>query len=111
MFNFGSFISLSKNLLIIACVALVIYGISLLTKLILTKTKHEKLWINWIGKYWTVFVFVLAGCVYWILGTVKNIDSSFVNAIMNSALLTGLQSMMYKIINVIVNYFSLKGVE
>ena len=106
MFNFGSFISLSKNILIMACIALVIYGISLLVKLILTKTKNEQIWDNWIGKYWTVGVFVISAVVYCILCAAKHFESAFVNGIMNALLLTALETLMFRIVKAIIGLFS-----
>lgn len=108
MFNFGSFINFSKNALVILGIALVIYGVSLLLKLILTKTKNEKIWENIIGKYWTIFVFVLSSIIYIILAFCKKYDSAFINGLMNGLLLTGAQASMFKIVNAVINFFKNK---
>lgn len=108
MFNFGSFINLSKNLLIILGVALVIYGVSLLLKLVLNKTGNEKVWENIIGKYWSIFVLVVSSVVYIILAYCKKYDSAFVNGLLNGLLLTGAQASMFKIVNAVINFFKSK---
>lgn len=106
MFNFGSFINLTKNLLLILAIGLVIYGVSLLIKLILNKTGNSKVWENIIGKYWTIAVFVISSIVYIIIASCRHLESSFVNGIMNGLLLTGIQASMFKIVNLIVNLFN-----
>jgi membrane-anchored glycerophosphoryl diester phosphodiesterase (GDPDase) len=105
MFNFGSFISLSKNILIMACVALVIYGISLLVKLIMTKTGATKIWDDYVGKYWTCGVFVISAIVYCIICACKHYQDAFVNGIMNALLLTALETLMFRIVKTIIDFF------
>lgn len=106
MFNFGSFIQLSKNILLMSCIALVIYGVSLLIKLILVKTNHTKIWDDIIGKYWTVGVFVISAIVYCILCACKHFESAFTNGIMNALLLTALETLMFRIVKTIIELFS-----
>ena len=108
MFNFGSFINLSKNCLIILGVALIIYGVSLLLKLVLTKTNNSKIWENIIGKYWSIFVLIVSSVVYIILAFCKKYDSAFVNGLLNGLLLTGAQASMFKIVNAVINFFKSK---
>lgn len=106
MFNFGSFILFSKNILVMLGVALVIYGASLLTKFIMEKTGASKIWDDIVGKYWTIFVFVISSIVYIIIAKCEGFDSVFVNGLMNGALLTGIQASMFKIVKAIINLFS-----
>lgn len=105
MFNFGSFISISKNLLIIVCTALVVYGISLLVKLILNKTGKSAVWENWVGKYWTVGIFVLSSIAYMIAGACLHYPSVFVNGILNGCIFTALEVCMFRIIKWIIDLF------
>lgn len=98
MFNFGSL----KNILIMLGIALVIYGVSLLVKLILTKTKNSKIWENYVGKFWTIFVLVISSIIYWILA------KDFLNGLMNGILLSGMQSNMFKLLSFIKNLFAEK---
>lgn len=101
MFNF-------KNILIMLCIALVIYGVSLLIKLILTKTNKVKIWENYIGKYWTIFVLVVSSIVYIIIGACNKNTDYFINGLMNGILLTGMQASMFKIISFVKNLFTKK---
>ena len=101
MFNF-------KNILIMLCIALVIYGVSLLIKLILTKTNKVKIWENYIGKYWTIFVLVISSIVYIVIGACNKNTDYFINGLMNGILLTGIQASMFKIISFIKNLFTKK---
>lgn len=106
MFNFGSFISISKNLLLFGCIALAIYGVSLLVKFILTKTNNIKVWDDYISKYWTAGCFVISSIIFWIIGATRHIDSSFVNGVLNGLILTGLEASMFRIIKIIVDFFA-----
>ena len=106
MFNFGSFILFSKNILLMLGIALIIYGASLLTKFIMSKTGATKIWEDYVGKYWSIFVFVISSIVYIIIAGCKGWDSYFVNGLMNGALLTGIQASMFKIVKIIIDLFS-----
>lgn len=106
MFNFGSFISISKNLLLFECISLAIYGVSLLIKFILTKTNNTKIWDEWIGKYWTAGCFVISAIVFWIIGATRHIDSAFVNGVLNGLILTGLEASMFRIVKIIIDFFA-----
>ena len=88
------------------CIALVIYGVSLLIKLILTKTNKVKIWENYIGKYWTIFVLVVSSIVYIIIGACNKNTDYFINGLMNGILLTGMQASMFKIISFVKNLFT-----
>lgn len=106
MFNFGSFISFSKNLLIMLGIGLIIYGVSLLVKFTMNKSGASKIWDDYVGKYWTIFVIVISSIVYIIIASVRHYDSAFVNGLMNGLLLTGIQASMFKIVKIVVNFFA-----
>lgn len=86
-------------------IALIIYGASLLVKLILTKTNNEKIWTNWVGKYWTLFVLVISTVVYWI------ISKDIINGLANGIILTGIQASMFKLVNLVISLFNKKKNE
>lgn len=105
MFNFGSFINISKILLLYVCIALVIYGTSLLVKLILTKTNNIKIWDDYVSKYWTCGVFIISAIVFCIIGACRHVESAFINGVLNGLILTGLEASMFRICKIIIDAF------